>query len=605
MYVVGYTSSSRITGMASGMDIDQIVADLMMAEKVPLDTAYQQKQLEEWKMEEYRSIITKVKAFEDKYFNASNTASNMMSKSSYIQYAVDCSGVGVLTATANAQAKTGVHTVKVDGLATAASFNSSTGVSKNIQGSLQADFEAAKGKRLQITVDGVEKTIAIDGSVMNTESLQAAVDEAIGVGKIIVGDSNGDGTGYLTIEPALDSGVQNIDISGSSIDVLEALGFGEDSIMCNRLNTSSTLEEVSDCMNQPFEFDSNGNVAMVINGKLFEFDKDMLLEDMMDEINRADISATIEYDEITDRFLFTAGETGAGNTLEIEEFGSTFLTSGKFTRTEGSDAHAVIDGQKITRSDNVFTIDGITYSLTGASSEVQTVSVTQDIDSTYELIVQFVDDYNSLIDNLNKKVGENYDRDYPPLTQEQKAEMSESEIEDWEERAKTGLLSGDSLITGMLREMRMGMYEPVEGINLAYIGITTSSKYEDKGKLVIDQDKLIGSIQNDPQKVMDLFCKEEEGLMFKIDDILEKYASTYMDSNGNKGFLIEKAGLEGDTMEYNNFLYESIKDYEERMDELSSRLEDKEEYYYSQFSMMEKYINEMNAQLEYIQSLSS
>lgn len=69
--------------------------------------------------------------------------------------------------------------------------------------------------------------------------------------------------------------------------------------------------------------------------------------------------------------------------------------------------------------------------------------------------------------------------------------------------------------------------------------------------------------------------------------------------------LLEKAGMDGDSTAYDNILYNKIQQYEEEMEELSYNLEDKEEYYYSKFTAMETYINQMNAQLEAIMSMSN
>ena len=48
----------RIGGLASGMDIDSIVADLMKAERMPLDKLKQKKQVLEWQRDDYRSMNT-------------------------------------------------------------------------------------------------------------------------------------------------------------------------------------------------------------------------------------------------------------------------------------------------------------------------------------------------------------------------------------------------------------------------------------------------------------------------------------------------------------------------------------------------------------------
>ena len=45
---------TRISGMASGMDIDTMVKGMMDAERVPLDKLYQKKTYTEWQRDDYR-----------------------------------------------------------------------------------------------------------------------------------------------------------------------------------------------------------------------------------------------------------------------------------------------------------------------------------------------------------------------------------------------------------------------------------------------------------------------------------------------------------------------------------------------------------------------
>ena len=48
----------RISGLASGMDIDSIVTDLMKAERIPLDKIQQKKTYTEWQRDDYRTMNT-------------------------------------------------------------------------------------------------------------------------------------------------------------------------------------------------------------------------------------------------------------------------------------------------------------------------------------------------------------------------------------------------------------------------------------------------------------------------------------------------------------------------------------------------------------------
>jgi flagellar hook-associated protein 2 len=623
-----YSSSNRITGLVSGLDVDSIVEQLMEAEKQPLYKLEQQLQLATWKQDAYREIISQLTAFSDTYFDYANSTSNMLSQTSYIKYSTSSSDDSIVTVSTTSDVEAGTHTVEVENLATKAIYES-VSVTETITGLSAADFSEAAGKTFVLTIDGTSKTITISNSVTDISGLQTAIDNAVGSGKIEVSDTNGDGTGYLTLSKVEDSGIGTIALSeGSGTSALSDLGFSDDDQLTNYLDTSETLETIANRLGETFSFDEDGNINLTINEVDFSFSQSTSLEEMMEEINDSDAGVTMKYSETSDTFTIIANETGAANGIVMSETDSTFLQAAKLTNyTAGEDAVAIIDGEKVTRSSNTITLDGVTYELTAESSEEQTVTVSLDADGIYDQIKTFVDDYNSLIESINEIISEEYDRDYPPLTDDQKSEMSEDEISQWEEKAKTGLLERDGTLKSMLSNMRSALYQSVSGVSthLTKIGITTSSNYQDKGRLVIDEEKLKEAIEADPEEVSNLFCQQsesypgtttvcnltvdqrnirtsEEGLAYKLYDILQDNISTYTGIDGKKGELVEKAGLEGDGSEYSNTISKKIEKYNDEIDAMAERLDQKEEYYYDKYSLVETYLNQMNTQINVLQS---
>ncbi|MFZ5967025.1 MAG: flagellar filament capping protein FliD [Bacillota bacterium] len=623
------SSSNRVTGMVSGLDVDSIVKGLMDAEKQPLNKLKQKRQLSEWEQEAYRDVNNKLRSFNDKYFSYTNPSNNMLSQSTYKQFSTSSSNESVVVISADAEAKAGTHTIEVSNLATAASYKSPSSITKTITASSIANFSEAVGSSFVLNIDGAKTTITLDDSVTNMDDLQNKIDEAVGSGKIKVSDTNGDGSGYLTISKVDGSGIGTISLSSENDSSgLSALGFSSDDQLKNYLDTSDTLEEISKNLDNSFTFDSNGNIDLTINGVHFAFSKSTTLKEMISEINSSDAGVTMKYSTNSDSFSITANTTGAGNKINMSESGSTFLQDvGINNYTAGEDAIAIIDGEVVRRSSNSITLDGISYNLKSESTEKQTVSISQDTDAIYNQIKSFVDDYNSLINDMNQIISEEYDRDYPPLTDDQKDEMSEDEIASWEKKAKKGLLEDDSTLQSLLSNMRSALYESVSGVSvhLTEIGITTSSNYQDKGKLVIDENKLRNAIESNPEDVMNLFSQQsssysgttkvrnltseqrevrnsEEGLAYRLYDIIQDSISTYTDRNGKKGSLIEKAGMEGDGSEFNNTISKQLDKYDEEIDEMIDKLDAKEDYYYEKYSYMETYINQMNSQLSSLQS---
>ncbi|NLC69665.1 MAG: flagellar filament capping protein FliD [Clostridiaceae bacterium] len=639
-----FTSQMRISGIATGLDTDLIVSNLMKLERAPLDRLYQKRQLAQWKRDEYRNIINLLRGMKDKYFNIVKPETYMLSQSAYKKMSAVSTNSSVVTAVASAGAIPGSYKVEVIRAATAAKAESTATVTarlKSSEGISRDDILNAGGRNITVVLDGVSKEITMGNYTAETTieevalDLQGKIDSAFGGGKVVVNWVEEAGKFKLAFDTT--GGASRITLlSGSSDDGLVYLHISPGS--SNRLDTSLTLAELSSRFTNPLAFDENENLVFSINGKEFVFSKNVTLSSMMNAINNdKDANVIITYNEITDKFEITAKQLGSGENIKIGQAGGNFFGDGDgdgagngasgvstvspITRY-GEDAEVKINGQSIVRSSNTFTVNGITYTVKEASSTVQTIQVSVDVDGVYEIIKGFVEEYNSMIDDINKKLNEKYDRNYLPLTEEQKEAMSEKEIELWEAKAKTGLLRNDSLLENIVFSMRKALYDKVEGvnINLAGIGITTGP-YEERGKLKIDETKLKEAIASNPDAVMELFAKKSEthpsysrtmtageraaryresGLAQRLLDIIEDNISTMRNSQGKKGFLLEKAGMEGDTSEFSNMIYEEIRTYEYEIDSLYNRLIQKENEYFAKFAAMERIIGQMNAQSNWL-----
>lgn len=615
--------TTRITGLASGLDVDSIVTQLMSAEKTKLNKLQQKQQLAEWRQEAYRTIITAAQEFTSKYFNTTSSSS-LLSANTFIKYSVTSSS-SAISASASSSASAGNHSVKVSRLATAATLTSSSSISKDVQASAAADYSSLSGKSITLAVDGTSRTVSLS-NVTDADSLQTAIDEAVGEGKLTVGTTT---DGYLSITAAVDSGVQKITISAPSSGTsgLTSLGFGSGATLSNRVTTTSTLETIFG----DDAFNSDGQIELTINGNSFTFDKSDTLSAMMSEINSSsNAGATMKYDELSGKLTLTASATGAGNTLVVTEGdGSSFLSSFLDNGTAGVDAQVTIDGQVLTRSSNKVTVDGVTYTFSQTTDEAATVSLVQDTDAIYDTISSFVEDYNALISSIHSALDETYDSDYPPLTDDQKEDMTDEEIEKWEAKAKVGLLANDSSLKSMLSSLRSSLIDSVPGQSLTIftIGISTGT-YDEQGKLYIDEDELKAAIENDPVGISNLFTQQstsysgttsvrslnnsqlstrykEEGIAYRFYDILQTNISTIRDNNGNKGLLLEKAGTENDASETSNTLSTLIDKYQEEIDKEQDRLDAKQDSLYTKYSALETYINKMNTQLSALSSYLS
>lgn len=628
-------SSTRISGLASGLDTEQIIKDLMRIERAPLDRILQKKQLAEWKRDDYRDITNLLRSMKDEFFNFLKPATNMLSQTNYRKYSAVSTNNSVATAEVNGvDAIQGTHTISVKRLATADKAVSTGNVSKALEAAPTGNF-ALSGKRFIIELDGVKKEIVLDNynnlndliSKADT-GLQALIDKAFGTGKINVANVDG------KLNFSTGTGATKINLfSGATDDGLEELGFSSGS--SNRINMGDSLETLAGKLDSGLTFNEDGKLVFKINSAEFTFDKTTSLSNMMNTINsRESAGVNMVYDETTDKFIITAKQTGAGDNIVISQTGGNFfdgaskISSANPVQEEdqGVDAEVYVDGQYLVRNSNKFTVNGITYTINKVHenplTDKETITVTQDTEAIFNNIKAFVEKYNEVIEKINGKLGEKYDRSYLPLTEEQKEAMSEKEIEKWEKVAKTGLLRNDPLLSDIVQKLRTALFDRIDGTStmLSDIGINTGS-YTEKGKLTIDETKLKEAIANNPEGVMNLFAQKstsqpsysrdmtsderrirynEEGIAQRFSDIIEDYISTFRDKDGKKGLLLEKAGISLDASDFNNMIYREIADYEKRISELQKKLYDKEDSYYKKFIALEKAIANMSTQSSWL-----
>lgn len=615
----GFTSQLRLTGF-SGFDTESIVSQLMKAEKIPLDALRQKRTLVEWKQEAYREVSSTLKGFQTKFFDIVNRSTYMLSENSIKPMAAKSSNNAYVTASGTAQASAGTQTIRIQQLATADTMVSSGTISKDISGSIATERNLA-GKRIYVNLDGVTKTIALKDYTEYTETdiqadIQNSLNNAFGTDKLKVTVTGG----KISIGTQPDSGVTKVTLSEPSDGTGGLSGLGITFGASNRISLNSKLESVV-----------GGPVSIRINGELITANANETLGQLFDKINNSpEANARISYDEITDTITLKSKQTGDGDNLLIQDTGANFLSAFKLDNlTNGQDAIVYINDSDVplVRSSNNFTVNGINYTLNKAHEDGmpgETITVEQDTETVIKNIKSFIDEYNKLIESLNTKTKESYDRDYLPLTDEQKEAMEEKDIENWEKRAKTGLLRNDSILQQIINSMRRALYEKVEGSALALkdIGIESRS-YMDNGKLYLDEDKLKevllknpdgvtkllnGVSENNPTYSRDLTPAQRQdrfsksGVFQRIADIIEDNISTKRNKDNKKGILLEKAGIEGDLSVTKNLMYEELERYDDRIDDLIDILIRKEENYYKKFSRLETMLSQMNQQSAWIAS---
>lgn len=377
------------------------------------------------------------------------------------------------------------------------------------------------------------------------------------------------------------------------------------------VTAESTLEELGFVA-------ADGTTSITINaigadGEMsaedFEFNSKDSLKSVLDKINKG-TGVTAFFDPQSGKIGVTTKNGGAleSGESEIVIEGTLAGNLGLLGVEVGSDSkgqNAIFEfnGMEMTRSSNTFQINGFEFTLkdtTGvrdADGKIGGTGVTfasaPDTDSIVDQVVKFVDEYNKLIESLNDTIREPKYRDFHPLSAEEKAEMKEKEIELWEEKAMSGTLRNDPIISSMLSQMRtalMGSVGDDDGQTLKAIGITTSSNYLDNGKLVIDEKALREAINEDPDKVHKLFSApdddvENQGFARRLRGIVQEAETK----------IIDRAGKASSTND-NFTLGKSLIDMDKQIIRFEDRLKMTENRLWKQFTAMEVAIQKANAQ---------
>lgn len=327
---------------------------------------------------------------------------------------------------------------------------------------------------------------------------------------------------------------------------------------------------------------------------------------VMNKVNQSNAGVTMFYDSHTDKVSMTRTETGQfGNDSQIKVTGS-FMEDvlglgSTASYTAGQNAKFTINGLETERSSNSFTMNSVTFTLNktfgidGNTDTVQ-VNVNNDSEKVFDNIVAFVNEYNKIVEEIQNKLYEERFKGYPPLTDEERGQLSDKQQEMWDEKAQSGLLRRDPMLTSALSEMRMSIYSNVNnpelsGVfsQLSQIGITTTANYMD-GKLVINEEKLRAAIDNNPEEVEKMFIGNgesfgEKGVIHRLSENVtntrEKLrVKAGSATSGNQQFSI---GKELDNIQSN------IERFEARLKQIEAR-------YWSQFTAMEKAMQRANEQ---------
>ena len=506
------------------------------------------------------------------------------------------------------------------------------------------------GKKLTISFGGQTKEIELVKSGDTFADLndlkdiiQGRLNQAFGTDNIKVAG----GTDSLSFELGSNaSSNQTLTVTSDNAEIRNVLGIQKGA--SNKLNLEGSIRDNIDKL-IPDGPDAEAKRAqflnsletdgLVINGvKISGVTADTSIQGMIDKINtNKDVGVKASYLSSTNQFVLISSETGSGREIQLEGasadiFGAVKDAAGNYTDGNfemGKNAQVLVSygngiSTMIESSSNTFDLEGlrvtvsqefgnVTQDASGVwnsdRSKAVTFSAKADVDGVTETVKKFIEEYNEMIKEINTQVTTRPDKAYGPLTEEQKDEMSDKSSENWENKAKQGLLYNDATMRALSLDMQGVLTNLMaNGANykdLEEMGITISDDYLDGGTITFDEAKFKAAMTSDPEKVSNVFTGGgdiKKGLASIIEDTLTPYATKYANRNGNSyGRLIEEAGSEKIPLSImNNQIYKDLKEMQSVLDTLNARLASEQDRYISQFTTMETLINQMNSQASYL-----
>jgi flagellar hook-associated protein 2 len=467
----------------------------------------------------------------------------------------------------------------------------------------------------------------------------------------LIGSINASGLGGAGITSGLDSngkltftGIETgksisfSDQSPGGTDILASVG------LPSVATTGPTVSGTVAFTRQPPDFvDTNKIIApglaandtfkMNYDGKdyAFQITSTTTIGSLIDQINTSDMGkkgVTARLDGTTGKLIVSSPDntkhisfddadsnasTGALSALGLT-VGINAATTFNYDQSKdvGQDAIVLFNGAAGHYANNTMTIAGI--NITAKSAVVGTkvtVNVTQDTDTVYDKIKSFVDKYNELVTTLNTTTSESKNRDYAPLTDTQRTGMTADQITAWETNAKLGLLHNDSILSNGVSSFRKAMTDNIGGLapgqvqGLWQIGISNTNisggsvtgDYSDKGMLYIDETKLRAAIAANPDGVMALFNSDDHNSATSSGDgvavrLFDKASALFTQ-------ISNKAGVQNSiTSTY--LIGQDMTKINTDILSWTTRLQDMETKYYSQFSTMETYMSKMNSQSSWL-----
>ena len=636
----------RMTGMMSGMDTESIIQELVAAKRTKVDDVKKKQTKLEWKQDAWKELNTKLKNLQSKYLN------NMRFSTAYMKKTTKVSNSSAVSVITGENAVNGVQSLQVEQLARTAYL---TGAEmKSAKGSLTAlsklsdltggESIAGSGQiKIQAGSKEVSMTITADttiSDVMNQlkdAGLNANFDEkqqrlfisAKESGEAndfsIVGlDANGQAAlSALGISTGLDAAARAeyqkwADYVGSTdtetAENMKALYQAEldksvEGYLTSYKELTSSIESLQKDLEAATDEESKASIQKIIDQRkeqLAEIEKNINVTPTTDEEGNTTYTA-VATDALIEKIRQPYVDR-ANYAKKVVEGKVNISASDGSSKIDGQDAIINLNKAKFTNSTNVFEINGLTLTALSETKAGEDVTITtqDDTDGIYDMIKNFLKEYNSIINEMDKLYNADSASKLEPLTDDEKDALSDKEVEKYEKKIKDALLRRDSNLssirTAFTTTMSSGVTVDGKKMYLSDFGIDTLGYFNaadnEKNAYHIDgdpddentsgnADKLKALISSDPDTVVSFFSSLSRELYSSMDKL-----SSAVEGYRSYGSFYDDKKMKSD-----------YADYTTKIAELEEKVNDYEDKWYSKFSKMETALAKMQSNSSAISSL--
>lgn len=609
------TSYNRITGLATGMDTDAMVKQALQPYQLKVDQAKQARDLQIFKQDMYRDVIKDLRSLFTKYTDISKPDSLLLTKN-YGTSKFTSTNEGAVTAEGLSNAILGNYKVDVKNIAESAKMTFS-----------KDDLLKFRGNNTTIDVLGVSVDIDLTSDaaknysendiikLFNDKMKSAGVDAKFS-------KSDLSGKVFLTLGK---TGLNETDAAGKTISIYTFSKKEQGSVTVD-LNNFLGEDEAT--------FKVNGNDIKVDlkeikeNTELTDTEKKLLIKEKIRSslyLSGIEVKSESNTDNIT--LNTKAGEeyslsfdlkgqsySTQGTTSDKKSLNEVFNNTSVPVFTSGKDANVEVTDtfnqtKSLTYSSNEFTVDGVKFKINDITTTPVTVSGTKDTSKLVDKLKEFVKEYNEVIGKITTKLNEKKDLNYKPLTEAQKADMTDEQIEKWETKVKQGILKRDNDLTSITSQLRYAFYDSINGtnLNITSLGIDFSNDVDKAGQLVIDEDKLSKSLADNSEDVVKLFTQSapsgttDKKEIYNNSGIFQRIKTILNDSvmTSSSSFL-KKVGYEGTSTYVSNDITTDLLKREKQISLMESNLKDRQTNLYKKFATLEKAMNNYNSQSSWL-----